>query len=538
MESTGLRLRSRHRDVTVEVGVGACELAGEIEWVLSGPGEALDEIKNALGGMAERIGEALLLSFGNSVGFFDLPHLGRVEVVSGKWSRRDFDAMLANLTDIASALPFRGGEPAALPYDRSLSNRKDLLYSAFVYLRHVLSEDSALSDERLLPALNAVLADPHRRLVQERVLVSLERARGIDPRTLERLGSDSGPMTHAAGRQAETPVARMMRGRLPERVEESRSFSTLDTAENRFVKSFLQSADAILDQMEESCLQEKIPDPFAHRIVSECRYLRRRLAPILRHRMWEEVGSMIHLPASSTVLQRRRGYRQVFQCFSRLRLAARVPLNRELVRRLLESRNIAELYEIWCYFTMVRAVEKILGRPSWADSPSRRSTHLVIRQEFQVLWPDGTSLSYNRRFHPSSRSSYSALLRPDITLEIPKGDNAGLHLFDAKFRLDSLSRLLDEIGSGELSDDRGAFQKADLHKMHAYRDAIPEARSVWVLYPGTEARFFSTDFTTWDGAASPPEMPEGVGALPLIPGSQALVFLRQVLASVLGPAAT
>ncbi len=37
------------------------------------------------------------------------------------------------------------------------------------------------------------------------------------------------------------------------------------------------------------------------------------------------------------------------------------------------------------------------------------------------------------------------------------------------------------------------FKRADLYKMHAYCDAIPNARSVWILYPGSELRFFSED---------------------------------------------
>lgn len=228
---------------------------------------------------------------------------------------------------------------------------------------------------------------------------------------------------------------------------------------------------------------------------------------------------MVHLPASSTVLQRRRGYRQVFQCFSRLRLAARVPLDRDLVRRLLESRDISELYEIWCYFTMVSAVKEILGPPIHAETFRRKSTRILLRQGFRVLWPGGTSLSYNQPFSPSGRGSYSVPLCPDITLSIPSGENAGLHLFDAKFRLDG--------------DD---FHKTDLHKMHAYRDALLEARSAWVLYPGTKARFFSTDFAVWDGSSVLSQTLEGVGALPLLPDSTALAFLRPVLASILGVA--
>ena len=46
--------------------------------------------------------------------------------------------------------------------------------------------------------------------------------------------------------------------------------------------------------------------------------------------------------------------------------------------------------------------------------------------------------------------------------------------------------------------------------MHAYRDAIPAARTAWILYPGDDFRTFYVD----------PNEPGrgGVGAVPLVPG--------------------
>ena len=58
------------------------------------------------------------------------------------------------------------------------------------------------------------------------------------------------------------------------------------------------------------------------------------LMPIARHSMWEEVGRMVRIPFSSTVLQRRRGYRRVLQHFSRIRLAPMIPLDKDRWRDL------------------------------------------------------------------------------------------------------------------------------------------------------------------------------------------------------------
>ncbi len=40
---------------------------------------------------------------------------------------------------------------------------------------------------------------------------------------------------------------------------------------------------------------------------------------------------------------------------------------------------------------------------------------------------------------------------------------------------------------------RGLFKPEDIHKMHTYPDAIPQARSAWILYPGSEMRLFGRE---------------------------------------------
>ena len=120
-------------------------------------------------------------------------------------------------------------------------------------------------------------------------------------------------------------------------------------------------------------------------------------------------------------------------------------------------------------------------------------------------------------------------LRPDIALSIPDGPSSGLHLFDAKFRVHGLADVglagSDKDGDDDKAGERaGTFKRGDIYKMHAYRDAIPDARSVWTLYPGGEFRFFgipeSSGQSGHQAISSPEGLPEelqGVGAIPLAP---------------------
>ena len=87
--SVSLSLKSRRQGEKPPIESGHYILQGELEWLLSGDHEQLIEIKQSLPGIAERLSaDLLLLDFGNAVGFFTVPFLGRIEVISGKWGRQ------------------------------------------------------------------------------------------------------------------------------------------------------------------------------------------------------------------------------------------------------------------------------------------------------------------------------------------------------------------------------------------------------------------------------------------------------------------
>ena len=97
--------------------------------------------------------------------------------------------------------------------------------------------------------------------------------------------------------------------------------------------------------------------------------------------------------------------------------------------------------------------------------------------------------------------------RPDLVLR--QGDRL-VAVFDAKFRASKPSA----------SDDESDPKRADIDKMHAYRDALGVPCAI-VLYPGTETWFFAHS-----GDTQPPltfgavlNGWSGVGAIPLRPGS-------------------
>jgi predicted component of viral defense system (DUF524 family) len=269
-----------------------------------------------------------------------------------------------------------------------------------------------------------------------------------------------------------------------------------------------------------------------------------QLRPIPQHQLWTQVGHVNYIPTASTVLQGRRGYREIYQHAIRMRLATQVPLNPAQVRELLESKNIALLYEIWCYFSLVRALNQLIGAPVEARRPKVGPMELSIPWDMEVCWADGIRLLYNPRFsrsRPAPRHSYSVPLRPDIALEIDTPSGCQLHLFDAKFKVDPLESLLpaldapsdNETEADTADERRGVFKRGDIYKMHTYRDAIPTARLVWILYPGTETRFYlatnSAGGAIVDRNKMLPTPCEGVGAIALTPTDEVPTQLLRIL---------
>ena len=89
-------------------------------------------------------------------------------------------------------------------------------------------------------------------------------------------------------------------------------------------------------------------------------------------------------------------------------------------------------------------------------------------------------------------------MRPDFTLSFwPDGydlDEAesqelAVHIhFDAKYRVENIPELFgdedDNLSEEKAQEKRGNYKRADLLKMHAYRDAIRRSEGAYILYPG------------------------------------------------------
>jgi hypothetical protein len=132
-------------------------------------------------------------------------------------------------------------------------------------------------------------------------------------------------------------------------------------------------------------------------------------------------------------------------------------------------------------------------------------------------------------------------MRPDFTLSFwpaeftpdqAERQELIVHVhFDAKYRVETISELFGEstedLSEVKKEQTQGRYKRADLLKMHAYKDAIRRSAGAYILYPGTANRL-------WYGYH---EILPGLGAFAVRPGPNERFgtlalsnFLRQVVA--------
>jgi hypothetical protein len=304
-------------------------------------------------------------------------------------------------------------------------------------------------------------------------------------------------------------------------VDDVRARPTLDLPENRFVKLFLDEALHAIAQVRS---QLDAPGALRRQIAAQCDRAAAALAPVRRASMWRDVRALSQLPFGSTVLQRRAPYREVLRHYMRMHAASRaLPLSHNDALQLLAVKDIALLYELWCTFAVVGAVRDRLGGPSELRQIESDPLGVRLRRGWLARWAGGIELAVNPTYTRTAGfhgRSMSVELRPDVVLLVPDGPDAGLHIFDAKFRVD------------RRSDQSRAARVEDLHKMHAYRDAIAAVASAWVLYPGDDSRAFGDDGRAWRFEDGTPPITAGIGAIGILPSSSPR-GLRAVVARLL-----
>lgn len=270
-----------------------------------------------------------------------------------------------------------------------------------------------------------------------------------------------------------------------------------DTQENRFLKYALGQITAKYEFLKRRI--ETIKN-FSGIKKEEMDDMLATLKHLQRNPFFRTVGRFKGLNQESLVLQRAAGYSQVYRTWNLLRRA--YSLNDGIYR--LQSKDIATLYEIWCFIEVSHIVRELLGiKQEEVDHRNRMEMNGIFTWELgkgehsRILFrKDGVELAelvYNPKHTDNDNISMENMVaptvpqKPDIVLQLTKDDlQEGMkmtYLFDAKYRIDG------KVNGVDTPPDDA------INQMHRYRDAIyykdydknqlkKEVIGGYILFPG------------------------------------------------------
>lgn len=271
-----------------------------------------------------------------------------------------------------------------------------------------------------------------------------------------------------------------------------------DTQENRFLKYALGQITTKYDALKRRIESIKgASDPFKGEMV----LMLNTMKHLQRNPFFRTVGRFKGLSQESMVLQKATGYSQVYRTWNLLRRA--YSLNDGIYR--LQTKDIATLYEIWCFIEVSHIVKELLGIDVDVDHRNRMEMNGVFTWELgkgehsRILFKkDNVELAelvYNPKHTEKENDSISmenlvvptVAQKPDIVLQLTKHDLQKdmkmTYLFDAKYRIDGKVNGVDTPPEDAIN------------QMHRYRDAIyyrdhssaelkKEVIGGYILFPG------------------------------------------------------
>lgn len=445
----------------------------------------------------------------------------KIEVTSIKTNyREDYRVMLGDITEKCTDLLMQHSSPVVQNFETDYKKDPKTYYQQFAFLK------SIIDSEEFNDSVMKIISSPITRW--------REIEKETDSRNLRRLNQKSMKQIASSSNRIELPSDHCLRSlihTIPTRIIINEKSETVDTPENRFIKyvltSFLGLCSTITSKMSNDS-RGKVESKRAEEILEH----------YLGYSIFKEIGTLETLPLNSPVLQRKEGYREILKVWLMFNLAAKLIWSGGENVYEAGKRDVAVLYEYWLFFKLLDIIkgvfdidpksteELIIKTDDGLGLKLKQGNHIAIKGLYNGASRKlNVEFSYNRTFsgemgYPEG-GSWTKNMRPDYTLtiwphEIPRQKDAEkeeliVHIhFDAKYKIENLYNIfVDEINLDDEKIDqrKGKYQRADLLKMHSYRDAIRRTGGAYILYPGN-VPFNKFGFH---------EIIPGLGAFPLRP---------------------
>lgn len=437
----------------------------------------------------------------------------RFEIQSVKTTyRSDYRKMLNDITGYYTDLVMFQGSPVTQKFEVDNEATSQTLYQKFAFVKSIV--DSEIFEG----SVHKIVQNPVRKWTETTVVKRVENVRRLNRHGLRQI-------VNRTDRIACNVFAGL--NTLPRKIEVPYKCDTVNTIENQFVKY-------VLCQFYGFCSEIVGKKNASDELKNEAAAVSNTLLKYIASPFFKEIDMPQHINLNSPVLQRKEGYREILQGWLIFDLAAK--LNWDGGDNVYEAgkKNVAALYEYWLFFKLLEIIGDLFNiKPE--DKKDLVSfdcdkLNLDIKQGRMKMICGTSDLGgrklnirfyYNRTFgHREDMhvaGSWTMPMRPDYTLSMWPGsiseeeaerEEVIVHIhFDAKYRVNQISLKDEDTTVAEMDDENsslnkeferekdleesgdyqiGMYKRADILKMHAYKDAIRRTSGAYILYPGTE----------------------------------------------------
>jgi len=278
---------------------------------------------------------------------------------------------------------------------------------------------------------------------------------------------------------------------------------TEDNYENRYVKHIMADILDHYKRIYKLVRKDSSNARMDKKYRMQLEYAGDAIAFLLAHPVFKAVGKYTPEERFSPVLTNYAGYAGLMKDWETLKMG--YELQEGLYE--IELKDIAYLYQLWCFFGIAELLERITGvKPEVKKMPKiektkfRLSPDKNMHSKIVFHCTNGTNielyqeLRYTNEFDAEDAGTFDAHVCPDISLRIGKNDQPRnlylTYLFDAKYRLIESDR----YSKIEKMDEP---LPEDLRQMRDYKEAIyrkegdgadnehsKEVMGAYVLFPG------------------------------------------------------
>ena len=426
--------------------------------------------------------------------------------------RTDYRKMLEDITAYYTDLVLMQGSPVTQKLEIDNDTPQQTLYQRYAFVRSIV-ESSAFQE-----AINKIVASPVRKWEETIVERNVSNVKRLSRRNMHQIASSRDRIPVYNGDEIGLPHGL---NSVPRTLTVAYKRDTLDNQENQFVKFVLRSFSSFCSELRG---KKNANDRLKAEIDKTMDVLNGHLSTLF----FKQVSMPSQLNLNSPVLQRKEGYREILQAWLMFDLAAKLSWKGGDNVYEAGKRNVAVLYEYWVFFKLLEVISRVFDIDPVSVNKLVKTDadriNLEIQQGKMTMIEglyDAGSRKFNVRFYYNrtfahtredeeldKSGSWTMNMRPDYTLSIWPGEisidqaereDLIVHIhFDAKYRVNKIDLGVDDsMNDEQMSEallnekkeqEEGIYKRADLLKMHAYKDAIRRTSGAYILYPGTVQR--------------------------------------------------